>query len=110
MGDYKARIDLLRSSGLIFTRTEAIDAKAAGIKKRVDILKCVDAKSFYHCVLFVTSKSRFLQKNSAEVGEIYKKTVQFCGHNFKYKHIFIQNGLCSKAKERLTEDGWRIYN
>lgn len=110
MDKYKERIDQLRKEGLIFTRTETIDTKAVGIKKRVDILKCVDANGFYHFLLFINAKSRFLQKNSAEVGDLYKKTVQFCGHNFKFKRIFIENGLCSKAKERLKEDGWRVYN
>ena len=106
----KEHIDLLRRHKLIFVSSLSIDPKKLGVKKRVDILKCVDSKSFYHFVLFIRAKSRFLQKNSEEVETIYRKTVQFCDHNFKYKHIFIQNGCCSKAKKLLEENGWKVYH
>ncbi len=106
----KERIDRLRKAKLLFTKTERIDPKAMGVKKRVDILKCVDQNSFYHFIIFIDAKSRFLQKNAEEVEAIYQKTVQFCDHNFKFRHIFIQNGLCSKAKKLLLEKGWKVYN
>ena len=106
----KEHIDLLRRFGLRFKSTQAVDPKAIGIKKRVTILKCVDDRTFYHFILFIDAKSRFLQKNSQEVEGIYQKTVQFCDHNFKYKHIFIQNDCCSKARLRLEENGWKVHN
>ena len=106
----KERIDQLRSRKLLFRSTQTIDPKVLGVKKRVDILKCVDQNSFYHFIIFIDAKSRFLQKNAEEVEAIYQKTVQFCDHNFKYRHIFIQNGLCSKARKRLEEKGWKVYN
>ena len=106
----KERIDLLRRHKLLFKSSQTIDPKALDVKKRVDILKCVDQNSFYHFIIFIDAKSRFLQKNAEEVEAIYQKTVQFCDHNFKYRHIFIQNGLCSKARKRLEEKGWKVYN
>lgn len=106
----KERIDQLRRAKLLFTATQTIDPKAMGVKKRVDILKCVDRNSFYHFIIFIDAKSRFLQKNAEEVEAIYQKTVQFCDHNFKYRHIFIKNGLCSKAKAKLEEKGWKVHN
>ena len=106
----KEQIDRLRRHKLLFTATQTLDPKAMGIKKRVDILRCVDKNRFYHFVLFNDAKSRFLQKNAEEVEAVYGKTVQFCGHNFKYRHIFIKNGLCSKAKKLLEEKGWKVYN
>jgi len=106
----KEHIDLLRRSGLRFKSTAAIDPKIIGIKKKLTILKCVDDRTYYHCIFFISGKSRFLQKNSLEAEAIYQKTVQFCDHNFKYKHIYIQNDCCSKARLRLEENGWKVHN
>jgi len=40
--------------------------------------------------------------------EIYAKLVLFFDHNFKHKIIFIDAPLCSKAKEALISQGWKI--
>ena len=40
--------------------------------------------------------------------EIYAKLALFCDHNFKYKIIFIDAPICSKAKEAFISLGWKI--
>lgn len=104
----KSKIDLLRKNGYLFKKIEPIDLKNINVKKKVDILKCIDEKDFFNFIIFVSGKSRFLQKNSDEIEEIYRKTVEFCGHNFKYKKIFINQPLCKKAKARLQENKWEV--
>jgi len=104
----KEKLDLLRKKGYLFTKIETINPKKIGIKKKVEILKCIDKKSFFYFILFTNAKSRFLQKNYEEIEAIYQKSVEMCGHNFKYKKIFLNQPLCTKAKKRLIENGWEV--
>lgn len=106
----KEKIDRLRAKNLIFQNVQSINPKSCGVKKRLDILKCVDASSYYHLILFIEAKSRFLQKNAREIEEVFNACRDHFGHNIKYKTIFIANGLCSKAKELLQNNDWKVYN
>jgi hypothetical protein len=40
--------------------------------------------------------------------EIYAKLTLFCEHNFKYKILFIDAPLCSKATKAFKDSGWKI--
>lgn len=95
---------------MLFQKIESIDPRAFGVKKRVDILKCVDSAQYYHLIFFIDAKSRFLQKNAREIEGVFEACRDYLGHNIKHKTIFIANGLCSKAKELLQNNDWKVYN
>ena len=47
-------------------------------------------------------------KDVIKFEEIYQKLSIFCEHNFKYRVIFLDAPLCSKAKEAFKSKGWKI--
>lgn len=110
MVDNKVLADLMNKKGYIFKSAKIIDKKLLATRKKVDIFMCVDTKKFYHIVFFTEQKSRFLLKNAQEVLMLEEKIKLLSMHNNKYKHLFIKEGICSKAKHFLEQIGWRVYN
>jgi len=64
-------------------------------------------KNFYYLLVKLDTKSRLLQKN---VKELILFTTSLTEINFKNKKkiLFLNSPLCSKSKELLFQEGWRI--
>jgi hypothetical protein len=106
----KTLADLMNEKGYIFKSVNEIDKKILGSRKKIDIFMCVDRKSYYHIVFITMQKSRFLLKNAEEILALEEKIKSIRLHNNKYKHLFVKEQMCSKAKSFLQEQGWSIYN
>jgi len=101
-------VDSLRKKGKIYKKMQEITPKELGIRNKIKIYKATDTRGYFWAVFAISQKSRLLMKDVHKMQEIYGKLSLFCEHNFKYKIIFIDAPLCSKAKLAFKESGWKI--
>ncbi len=101
-------VDALRQKGKIFKKMQEIPPKDLGIRNKIKIYKATDIHGYFWAVFAVSQKSRLLMKDVHKFEEIYQKLSLFCEHNFKYKVLFIDAPLCSKARKAFVEAGWKI--
>ena len=102
-------VDALSSKGKIYKKMQEITTKELGIRNRIKIYKATDINGYFWAVFAISQKSRLLMKDVHKFEEIYAKLTILCEHNFKYKVIFIDAPVCSKAKEAFKQSGWKIY-
>jgi hypothetical protein len=101
-------VESLRQKGKIFKKMQEVLPKELGIRNKIKIYKATDLNGYFWAIFAVSQKSRILMKDVHKFEEIYAKLVIYCGHNFKYKILFIDAPLCSKAKKAFLEAGWKI--
>jgi hypothetical protein len=101
-------VDSLRAKGKIYKKMQEVTPKELGIRNRIKIYKATDVNGYFWAIFAISQKSRLLMKDVHKFEEIYTKLSVFFGHNFKYKLIFIDAPLCSKAKEAFKTQGWKI--
>lgn len=101
-------VDTFQKKGKIFKRMQEVPPKELGIRNKIKIFKATDTNSFFWAIFAVSQKSRIVVKDVHKFEEIFRKLSVFCDHNFKYKTIFIDAPLCSKAKEAFKQIGWKI--
>ncbi len=101
-------VDSLRQKGKIFKKMQEISPKDLGVRNRIKIFQATDVRGYFWAVFAVSQKSRLLMKDVHKFEEIYAKLTIFCDHNFKYKVLFIDAPLCSKAAKAFKEAGWKI--
>ncbi len=101
-------VDSLRQKGKIYKKMQEISPKELGIRNKIRIYKATDTSGYFWAIFAVSQKSRILMKDVRKFEEIYSKLTIFFEHNFKYKIIFIDAPLCSKAKEAFKTQGWKI--
>jgi len=101
-------VDSLRKKGKIFKKMQEIAPKELAIRNKIKLFKATDMNGFFWAIFAISQKSRILMKDVHKMQEIYAKLTLFCEHNFKYKIIFIDAPLCSKAKAAFKEAGWKI--
>ena len=87
---------------------QEVAPRELGIRNKIKIYKATDVNGYFWAIFAVSQKSKLLMKDVHKFEEIYAKLVVFCGHNFKYKILFIDAPLCSKAKEAFKTQGWKI--
>ena len=101
-------VDSLRQKGKIFKKMQEIPPKDLGIRNRIKIFQATDMNGYFWAIFAVSQKSRILMKDVHKFEEIYAKLTLFCDHNFKYKILFIDAPLCSKAAKAFKKAGWKI--
>ena len=101
-------VDSLRKKGKIYKKMLEITPKELGIRNKIKMYKATDTKGYFCTIFAISQKSRVLMKDVHKMQEIYSKLTLLCEHNFKYKVIFIDAPLCSKAKAAFKESGWKI--
>lgn len=101
-------VDALRKKGKIYKKMQEISPKELSIRNKIKIYKATDINGYFWAIFAISQKSRLLMKDVHKMQEIYAKLSIYCGHNFKYKIIFIDAPLCSKAKMAFKEAGWKI--
>lgn len=102
-------VDALRKNGKIYKKMAEVAPKELGIRNRIKIYKATDISGSFWAIFAVSQKSRLLMKDVAKFEEIYNKLVLYSEHNFKYRVIFIDAPICSKAKQALKAKGWKIH-
>ena len=101
-------VESFAKQGKVFKKLQEISPKELGIRNKIKIYKGVDIRGYFWAIFVVSQKTRILQKDVAKFEEIYTKLVVYSEHNYKYKTIFIDAPLCSKAKEGFKTLGWRV--
>ena len=101
-------VDSLRSKGKIYKKMQEVSPKELGIRNKIKIYKATDTSNKFWAIFAVSQKSRLLMKDVHKFEEIYAKLTLFSETNFKYKIIFIDAPLCSKAKAAFLQAGWKI--
>ncbi|WP_457743932.1 hypothetical protein [Sulfurimonas sp.] len=101
-------VDSLRKKGKIYKKMQDVLPKELGVRNKIKIYKATDVRGYFWAIFAVSQKSRLLMKDVHKFEEIYAKLTLYCDHNFKYKIIFIDAPLCSKAKKAFQEAGWKI--
>ena len=101
-------VDSLRQKGKISKKMQEIAPKDLGVRNRIKIFQATDVNGYFWAIFAVSQKSRLLMKDVHKFEEIYAKLTIFCDHNFKYKVLFIDAPLCSKAAKAFKEAGWKI--
>ena len=106
--DMEIIVEDFRKKGKLFKKLQTISPKELGIRNRIDIYKAVDLHGYFWAIFSISQKTRILTKDVKKFEEIYHKLVLYSDHNYKYKMIYIDAPLCSKAKKGFKELGWRI--
>lgn len=106
--DMQMVVDSLRQKGKIYKNMQEIAPKELKIRNKIRIYKATDTKGYFWAIFAVSQKSRILMKDVHKFEEIYSKLALYCDHNFKYKIIFIDAPLCSKAEKAFIETGWKL--
>lgn len=101
-------VDSLRKKGKIYKKMQEVAPKELGVRNKIKIYKATDVAGYFWAIFAVSQKSKLLMKDVYKFEEIYAKLTLYCAHNFKYKIIFIDAPLCSKAKEAFGQQGWKI--
>ena len=101
-------VDSLRKKGKIYKKMQEVSPKELGIRNKIKMYKATDTKGYFWAIFAVSQKSRLLMKDVHKFQEIYAKLTVFCEQNFKYKVIFIDAPICSKAEAAFKEAGWKI--
>lgn len=101
-------VDSLRKKGKIYKKMQEIAPKELGVRNKIKIYKATDISGYFYSIFAVSQKSKLLMKDVHKFEEIYAKLTLFCGHNFKYKIIFIDAPMCEKAREAFLQQGWKI--
>jgi len=101
-------VDSLRVKGKIYKKMQEVLPKELGIRNKIKIYKATDMNGYYWAIIAVSQKSKVFMKDVSKFEEIYAKLTLFSGHNYKYKIIFIDAPLCSKAKITFKQQGWKI--
>lgn len=101
-------VDSLRAKGKVYKKMQEVAPKDLGIRNKIKMYKATDTSNKIWAIFAVSQKSRLLMKDVHKFEEIYAKLSVFCATNFKYKIIFIDAPLCSKAKLAFETAGWKI--
>ena len=105
----KELVEFFKKRGVLFRTLEALDPKALGIKKRLELFEGVNLEGAFVLVMKIARKSRLLQKDAQQLELLAKEIESKLAHRFKYRYLIIQAPICSKAKRWLEENGWRVY-
>jgi len=96
--------EILFNKNIVLKELKDITPKT---RKKIKVYLGVDMKDYYYLLVELNTKSRFLIKNAKDIIEFVSSLSSI---NFKKnkKILFLQSPICSKAKEYLKENGWRV--
>ena len=103
-------VDSLRENGCLYKKMIEIKPSQLGVRNKIKIYHATDTRGYFSAIFAVSQKSRLLMKDVSKFEEIYHKLVIFSDHNFKYKILFVDAPLCSKAKEAFASFGWSVQD
>ncbi len=98
----------MRKDGKIYKKMLEIQPKELGIRNKINIYKATDMNGYFWAIFSVSKKSRLVMKDVETFTTIYAKLVSYCDHNYKYKVMFIDAPICSKAEKAFKDNGWKL--
>ena len=101
-------VELLQKKQLIFKSVKEITPRDLGSRKKVTIFIGIDLQSYYNLIIKITKKSRILQKEVDDFILLHTKCEKYNDSAIKKKIIIINAPLCSKAKAKFKDNGWRV--
>jgi len=76
-------------------------------RKKIKVYIGVDMKNYYYLLVELNTKSKVLLKNVKEMINFVTPLSDINFRNNK-KIVFLESQICSKAKEFLKNNGWRV--
>ena len=104
----KKIVDLLCANGILLKSLNEIDLAILNSRKKVKIFSGVTDKNYFIFIIDIEQKSRFVVKNAKEIIDLEKRLEVVGNHIYKKKYIVLSSPLCSRAKNFLTKDRWKI--
>ncbi|MBU1884862.1 hypothetical protein KKB80_11450 [bacterium] len=104
----QAVVDSLRENGNLYKKMIEIKPSQLGVRNKIRIYHVTDRRGYFSAIFAVSQKSKLLMKDVKKFEEIYQKFVIFSDHNFKYKILFVDAPLCSKARAAFADCGWSL--
>jgi len=104
----KKIVDLLCSNGILLKSLNEIDLTILNSRKKVKIFSGVTDKNYFIFIINVEQKSRFVVKNAKEIIDLEKRLEVVENHIYKKKYIVLSSPLCSRARDFLIKDRWKI--
>ncbi|MBU0633245.1 hypothetical protein KKA17_11465 [bacterium] len=104
----QAVVDSLRENGNLYKKMIEIKPSQLGVRNKIRIYHATDRRGYFSAIFAVSQKSKLLMKDVKKFEEIYQKFVIFSDHNFKYKILFVDAPLCSKARAAFADCGWSL--
>jgi len=105
----KTIVETLGKKNIIFKSLKHIEPKSLGTKKQIGIYLGTKLDNYYAIVLYVERKSRILSKDVEDYIALHHKVEGYNESKIYKKYIIIHAPLCSKAKAKLLEFGWRVF-
>ena len=102
-------VDSFRAKGKLFKKMQEVEPRELGIRNKIKMYKATDINGYFWAMIVISQKSRILIKDVEKYDAILAKLVLYFEHNFKYKVLFIEAPLCSKAKDGFKQSGWKLY-
>lgn len=104
----KKIVDLLCAKGIILKSLNEVDPAILKSRKKVKIFSGVTDKNYFIVIINIEQKSRFVVKNAKEIADLEKRLEVAKNHIYKKKYIVLNSPLCSRAKDFLIKDNWKI--
>ena len=104
----KEIVTVLAAKKIILKKSHFIDTKLLGTRKKIKILKGVDTNSNYVAIFVIERNSRFVTRDANELEELFERLVELSEHNYKRKILLYKMPFCSKAKDILKGNKWRL--
>jgi hypothetical protein len=105
----KTLVEYLQKKQLIFKSLKEITPRELNSRKKVSIYLAIDLKSYYTLIIEITKKSRILQKEVDDFLSLHDKAQDYNGSAINKKIIIINAPLCSKAKAKFIDNGWKVF-
>ena len=96
------------NKNILFFFFKQIFPKEIASRKKLDIYAATSIDSNFYAIFIIDAKSRFIRKNADDLMELCEKLASHLDHNFKKKELLISSPLCSKAKEYLKQNDWKV--
>lgn len=98
---------LLSQNSILLPKLAQIELKKFSKKRTLKAYMGVDMKDYYTLIFLRTASSRLSQKQSDELNEISKKIQLEKECNIKKHILFYSSDACSKALNKLKQDGYK---
>ncbi len=107
--DRKWLVEFLQNRGYIFRSMQTIKPKELGVRKRLNIYLAVDLQSYYNAIYYIEKSSRFVRKDARDLLAIHEALQKSANSKIVKRIIIIKSPLCSKAKDELKDEKWKVY-
>ena len=101
-------VERLGKKKIIHKSFQKIDLKSLNSRKKIDLYLGIRVDKFYTIVIYINRKSKVVTKDTKDYFQLHKKLEEYNSSKILKKYIIIDSSLCSKAKERLLENGWVV--